>query len=66
MTTICDTSGKQALSRDEATRQLRRLQDDAADPEAHLLNIYRCRECRRWHVGHKNSSVRRVMARQLQ
>ncbi len=59
MTTICDMSGKQALSRDEAKRQLRRLEADAADPEAHLLNIYRCRHCARWHVGHKHSAVRR-------
>lgn len=59
MTTICDTSGKQALSRDEAGRQLRRLEVDESDPERALLNIYRCRDCGRWHVGHKYGSVRR-------
>lgn len=49
------------MSRDEAQRTLRRLKAEEQDTEAHLLNIYRCRHCHRWHVGHSHSGTPRLV-----
>lgn len=50
----CGAKGKLAYSKADAQRALRQLQTTADDPHADALNIYRCQDCGRWHVGHRS------------
>ena len=46
-------SGKIPHARDEAMRHMVDLLTGESDPQnAQGLNVYRCRACHRWHVGH--------------
>jgi hypothetical protein len=59
---VCESSGKQGLSRDEAKRRVKQLGEEWGEQaEADTLRAYRCRDCQRWHVGHQFSSVRRTV-----
>lgn len=58
---ICDVTGKQSHSRDEARRKVREIADPTnrlAD-RAEDLEIYRCEYCGRWHLGHGHNTIKR-------
>lgn len=56
---ICEHTGKQCHSKSDAQRALRVLQTDRWSDHPELLNIYRCRWCGRWHVGHQGHPIPR-------
>ena len=51
MNTICEMTGKMAMTRSDALRKVKELA--ATDPDGGLLNAYRCAHCNRHHVGHR-------------